>query len=230
MAACGETAARVIEIGPGPGGLSAALARRAGELVLIELDPGLAASLRAQYAGSPQVKVIEADVLHTDLSQWGPAVVCGNLPYYITSPIIERTLALGPLLKRAVFLVQREVANRLAAQPGSRDYGFLSVSVQAQCRAEKLFVVKPAAFRPPPKVDSAVVRLTPLAAPQASDLKAFRRFAAQCFRQKRKTLRNNLAPVAPRELLDSLPETALRAEQLSVAQLAALGARIGALS
>jgi 16S rRNA (adenine1518-N6/adenine1519-N6)-dimethyltransferase len=230
VAACGEAAARVIEIGPGPGGLTAALARRAGELILIELDSGLAAALRAQYSQQPQVKVIEADVLATDMGQWGAAVVCGNLPYYITSPIVERALALGPLLERAVFLVQREVANRLAAQPGSRDYGFLSVSVQAQCRVEKLFVVKPAAFRPPPNVDSAVVRLTPLAEPQTPDLAAFRRFASQCFRQKRKTLRNNLAPLAPRELLDSLPEAALRAEQLSVAQLAALAARLGAIS
>lgn len=229
-AACGGGAERVIEIGPGPGGLTSALARRAGGLILIELDAALASALRAQYQEQSRVQVIEADVLGTNLGQWGRVVVCGNLPYYITSPVIERTLALGPLLERAVFLVQREVANRLAAAPGSRDYGYLSVCVQAQCRVEKLFIVKPAAFRPPPKVDSAVVRLTPLEAPLAPALAAFRRFASHCFRQKRKTLRNNLARVAPRELLDSLPEAGLRAEQLSVSQLVALAARLGALS
>ena len=221
-AACGARAGRVIEIGPGPGGLTAALASRAAELILIELDPALAAALRERYASQPAVRVVEADVLATDLSQWGPAVVCGNLPYYITSPILERTLALGPLLERAVFLVQREVADRLAAPPGGRDYGFLSVCVQAQCRVERLFIVKPAAFRPPPKVDSAVVRLTPLDQPPVSDPAAFRRFASLCFRQKRKTLRNNLAPRFPRDVLEALPEASLRAEQLSVAQLAAL--------
>lgn len=225
-AACGEAAARVIEIGPGPGGLTALLAPRASELILVELDPALAGGLRARYAGVPHVRVIEADVLATSLGQWGPAVICGNLPYYITSPIIENTLAVGPLLERAVFLVQREVADRLTAPPGGREYGYLSASVQAQCRAERLFMVKPGAFRPPPKVDSAVVRLTPLATPQAPDLAAFRRFISLCFRQKRKTLRNNLAPFVPREALDGLPEAGLRAEQLSVAQLAALHARL----
>lgn len=231
FAACGDAAARVIEIGPGPGGLTALLAPRASELILIEIDPALAAGLRARYAGLPHVRVIEADVLATDLNQWGPAVICGNLPYYITSPIIENTLAAGRLLERAVFLVQREVADRLAAQPGGREYGYLSASVQAQCRAERLFIVKPGAFRPPPKVDSAVVRLTPLPTPQAPDLAAFRRFISLCFRQKRKTLRNNLAPFVPREVLAVLPEAGLRAEQLSVARLAALHARLeGVLS
>ncbi len=225
-AACGPRAPRVVEIGPGPGGLTAALRPRAAELILVELDPALAAALRLRYEPDAGVRVVEADVLTTDLSQWGPATVCGNLPYYITSPIIERTLALGPLLERAVFLVQREVAARLAASAGSRDYGYLTASVQAQCRVEKLFLVKPAAFRPPPKVDSSVVRLTPLGTPLAPDLPAFRRFLSHCFRQKRKTLRNNLSAVLTRDIVDALPEAGLRAEQLSVAELAALHRRL----
>lgn len=228
MSACGESAARVIEIGPGPGGLTEALLPRAAELILIELDPALAAGLRARYLEQAAVTVVEADVLSTNLAQWGPAVVCGNLPYYITSPIIEQTLALGALLERAVFLVQREVAARLAAAPGNREYGYLSVCVQAECRVERLFIVKPAAFRPPPKVDSAVVRLTPLAGPVCADRAAFRRFASLCFRQKRKTLRNNLAGQVARDVLDRLPEAGLRAEQLSVAELAGLLERLRA--
>lgn len=228
MSACGESAARVIEIGPGPGGLTEALLPRAAELILIELDPALAARLRARYLEQAAVTVVEADVLSTNLAQWGPAVVCGNLPYYITSPVIEQTIALGALLERAVFLVQREVAARLAAAPGSRDYGYLSVCVQAECRVERLFIVKPAAFRPPPKVDSAVVRLTPLAGPVCADRAAFRRFASLCFRQKRKTLRNNLTGHVARGFLDSLPEAGLRAEQLSVAELAGLLERLRA--
>lgn len=229
-AACGEASPRVIEIGPGPGGLTAALRPRVCELILIELDPVLAAALRSRYENDPGVRIVEADVLTTDLSQWGPTVVCGNLPYYITSPIVDHTLALGPLLERAVFLVQREVAARLAASPGSRDFGYLSACVQAQCRVERLFLVKPAAFRPPPKVDSAVVRLTPLPIPLTPDLPAFRRFLSACFRQKRKTLRNNLGGLLSREQLDALPEASLRAEQLSVAELAALHGRLRPLT
>lgn len=214
--------ARLIEIGPGPGGLTAELASRTDELILVELDPSLAAGLREVYGTNPKVRVVEADVLQTNLGQWGEAVICGNLPYYITSPIIEQVLALGPLLQRAVFLVQREVGDRLAATPGSRDYGYLSVLVQAECRMERLFFVKPASFRPPPKVDSAVVRLTPRPQPLVADRRTFKRFISLCFRQKRKTLRNNLAGVAPREVLDQIPATKQRAEQLSLEELAGL--------
>lgn len=221
-AACPERVARLIEIGPGPGGLTAELASRTDELILVELDPSLAAGLREVYGTNPKVRVVEADVLQTNLGQWGEAVICGNLPYYITSPIIEQVLALGPLLQRAVFLVQREVGDRLAATPGSRDYGYLSVLVQAECRMERLFFVKPASFRPPPKVDSAVVRLTPRPQPLVADRRTFKRFISLCFRQKRKTLRNNLAGVAPREVLDQIPATKQRAEQLSLEELAGL--------
>lgn len=210
-AACPAREPLVIEIGPGEGALTRHLAARAERLIAIELDAALAA--RLDIAGA---EVVHADVLGADLSQWGECVIAGNLPYYITSPIIEKILALGPQCRRAVLLVQKEVAERLAASPGSRDYGYLTVSAQSRAQVEPLFDVRRGAFRPPPKVDSSVVRLTPRAAPSPE----FLSFAAQCFRMKRKTLRNNLAASFPR--IAEHPFAGLRAEQLSLAQLRAL--------
>jgi len=216
-AACPSPEPLVIEIGAGPGGLTRSLSTRAQRVVAIELDPVLAENLQIQFSN---VEVLQADVLELDMSQWGPAVIAGNLPYYITSPIIEKVLNLGPLLKRAVFLVQKEVAQRLAAQPGSRDYGYLTVAIQFTCRVELLFTVKPAAFRPPPKVDSAVVRLTPHTTPPSLDRASFLDFVSLCFAHKRKTLRNNLAARYP--AINVLPEARLRAEQLSLPELMSL--------
>jgi 16S rRNA (adenine1518-N6/adenine1519-N6)-dimethyltransferase len=162
--------------------------------------------------------------------------VAGNVPYYITSPILEKTLKLGGRpdgqLTRAVFLVQKEVAERLTARPGTRDYGFLSVQTQLLSAPELLFTVPAAAFRPPPKVDSAVVRLTPLLIAKdgpefpALNREAFLAFVGRCFRQKRKTIRNNLSETYQRAILDSIPETAQRAEQLSIPEFAALFRRV----
>lgn len=211
-AACGGAARRVIEIGCGPGGLTEQLLERAPEVVGIETDPKLAAGLRARFGSNPRFRLIENDVLEVDFAPLAPAVVCGNIPYYITGPILKKTLALGSNLVQAVFLVQREVAERLAARPGSRDYGYLSVAAQALCAVEKIMTVKAGAFRPPPKVDSAVVRLTPLAVPRAGDYQAFLEFAEQCFRHKRKTLRNNLGR-------GDIPFASRRAEELTVEQL-----------
>jgi 16S rRNA (adenine1518-N6/adenine1519-N6)-dimethyltransferase len=221
-AACPEREPHVIEIGPGPGGLTAHLLRHCDRLTAIELDPALASDLRENLASNPSFHLVESDVLDVDLAQWGPIAVCGNLPYYITSPIIEKTLSLGPLLKRAVFLVQREVADRIAAGPGSRDYGYLSVMVQSQCAVERLFVVKPSSFRPPPKVDSSVIRLTPRRESIVDDLPRFLRFAAACFHLKRKTLRNNLRGTVSPERLAELPEAGLRAEQIAIEDLVRL--------
>ncbi len=211
-AACPTPPPLCIEIGPGPGALTELLLERAPHLLAVELDPALAANLRQKHAADPRFELLEANVLDAGLSGRGPAVVCGNIPYYITSPIVEKALSLGPDLIRAVFLIQKEVADRLAARPGSRDYGYLTVATQALCTVEKLFVVKPSSFRPPPKVDSAVVRLTPRPAPLVPDYPAFLRFASACFRQKRKTLRNNLNRA-------NIPYAAQRAEQLSIEQL-----------
>jgi 16S rRNA (adenine1518-N6/adenine1519-N6)-dimethyltransferase len=218
----------VIEIGPGKGALTAALLARARKVIAIEVDPVLIHYLRHKFADAidaGRLELVEGDVLKTDLAQWGRAAVAGNLPYYITSPILDRVFSTGANWERAVFLVQSEVAGRMTASPGSRDYGYLSVLVQVHAHAETLFGVPRTAFHPPPKVDSAVVRLLPrdgAAVWNLPDAASFLRFAGECFRHKRKTLRNNLAPVYGRERMDQIPEGKQRAEQLSVADLAAL--------
>ncbi len=182
----------------------------------IELDAALAAGLRQRF---PQVEVVEADILDTNLSQWGPAVVAGNLPYYITSPILERIFGMGAALRRAVVLVQLEVAARLVAKPGTRDYGFLTVQTQCFTVAEILFRVPPSAFSPAPKVESAAVRLEPRQ--PVEDAAGFLEFARRCFRQKRKTLRNNLLPFYGRQV-EAWPEARLRAEQVAMEGLLGL--------
>lgn len=214
----------VIEIGPGRGALTAFLLERAPRVIAIEVDAQLVRSLRERFADASHLSVVEADVLSIDLAQWGSATITGNLPYYITSPILERVLSLGRTLRQAVFLVQEEVADRLVAQPGSREYGFLTVRTRMVADAEKLFRVPPAAFRPPPKVHSALVRLTPhtpVAAPGLVE------FVARCFRHKRKTLRNNLTGAYPSHQVDTLPEASLRAEQLSLDEFRYLHQRLG---
>lgn len=219
-AACPPETPLVIEIGPGRGALTEGLLERARHVVAIEVDPVLVLYLRQKFAAAiaeGRFTLVEGDVLKTDLSSWGPAPVAGNLPYYITSPILERTFA-TKTVTQAVFLMQAEVASRLCAAPGSREYGYLSVVAQAQSEVERLLEVPAAAFRPPPKVESAVVKLTPRDS-GIPDMPRFLRFAGVCFRQKRKTLRNNLASAYPKELVDTLPEARLRAEQLPVSEL-----------
>ena len=220
----------VIEIGPGKGALTTHLLQRAARVVAIEIDPVLAQYLRSKFREEERLQIVEGDVLKTDLRQWGPVFVAGNLPYYITSPIIERVLALRPLLQQAVFLVQKEVGQRLTAVPGTRDYGYLSVQTQLLSAPEMLFEVPAAAFHPPPQVVSAVVRLVPRGQLSVCNVGGFLRFAGMCFRQKRKTLRNNLLGGYPKELVDNLPEGGKRAEQLTVENLIALYARLSAAS
>jgi 16S rRNA (adenine1518-N6/adenine1519-N6)-dimethyltransferase len=214
-AACPERTPLVVEIGPGRGALTERLLQRADHVVAIELDPLLVDHLRRKFAAEPRLEVIHADALDVDHAQWGAAPVAGNLPYYAATPIIERTVRRAA--SRAVFLIQKEVAERLAAAPGSRDYGFLSVATQLFANVRVLFDVKPGAFRPPPKVDSAVVRLEPHAdLPAADQAEGFLKFVAQCFHQKRKTIRNNLAESYGKDLVDAWPEAALRAEQIGM--------------
>ena len=213
-AACPAREARVLEIGAGRGALTAYLIDRCDHLIAIEMDPALTPALSARF---PTAEIHTADVLEMDLGQWGEVVVVGNLPYYITSPILDRVTALGARCRRAVLMMQQEVAQRVVASPGNRDYGYLSVLVQSRACAEYCFPVPPGAFCPPPKVDSAVIRFTPRPQPPPPGFDAF---VAACFRQKRKTLRNNLTRRFP--AIADRPEARLRAEQLSCEKLLAL--------
>ena len=225
--ACPDSCDLVVEIGPGRGALTAYLFPRAKRVIAIEVDPVLVQYLRSKFRAEQALEIVEGDILKVDLSAWGPRlVVVGNLPYYITSPIIEKVLSLRPLLSHAVFLVQKEVAERLAASPGSRDFGYLSVQTQLLSEVEVLFPVPAAAFRPPPKVDSAVVRLTPRAELPVEHPRAFLKFVSAAFQHKRKTLRNNLLGSYDKAKLDGMPETKQRAEQLGLNELINLWRRL----
>jgi len=223
-AACPQRAPLVIEIGPGKGALTERLLARADRVVAVEIDENLAGLLRAKFP-DPRLEVVTADVLDIDLNQWGPAVAAGNLPYYISTAILTRALAPGSLLERGVFLVQQEVADRIVASPGSRAYGSLSVEMQLYADVRILFEVRPAAFYPPPKVDSALIQFTlnsRLKELGIDSLPEFLKFVRLCFHQKRKTIRNNLAGVYGTEVTHDWPEAPLRAEQLALDQLAAI--------
>lgn len=192
-AAAGDT---VLEIGPGPGGLTEALAARGARIVAIERDADLIDGLRRRV---PDADVVEGDALEVDWYEASGApdparwVVAGNIPYNITSPLLERALT-PPIARVVVFLVQQEMADRLAAAPGTRDWGALTVGITAVAQVEKLFTVRAGAFKPPPRVDSALVRLTPLAAPVVSGelTTGFRRFVTGLFGFRRKQLGRGL--------------------------------------
>jgi 16S rRNA (adenine1518-N6/adenine1519-N6)-dimethyltransferase len=216
VAVCPEPGGLAIEIGPGRGALTHKLLSRAGRVIAVEIDPALVEYLRGEFANESRIEIVHSDVLATDLSQWGPAAICGNLPYYITSPILSK-VAETPFT-RGVFLMQKEVAMRLTASPGTRDYGYLTVQTALFATAHRLFDVRPGAFQPPPKVDSTVVLLEPHP-PLVEDSAGFLEFAGRAFQQKRKTIRNNLGEAYGKELVDGWPEAGLRAEQIPVVQL-----------
>jgi 16S rRNA (adenine1518-N6/adenine1519-N6)-dimethyltransferase len=193
---------------------------RQGSPYAIEIDTILVHYLQNRFREEPRLTIVNQDVLKTDLAAWGPAIIAGNLPYYITSPILEKVFASGQGWRRALFLVQKEVAERITAKPGSRDYGYLSVQTQVNAHAEILFAVGRGAFQPPPKVESAVFALDRLPAPPVDDIPGFLAFASIAFRHKRKTLRNNLLMHYTKEQVDGTGLASERAEQLSVSQLA----------
>lgn len=182
----------IIEIGPGEGTLTALLLTRAAHLVAIELDRNLAALLQQRYASSDRIRVVEGDVLDVtlaDLAGGAPWSVTGNVPYYITTPILFHALA-SPRPRCIVFLVQQEVAERLAAAPGSESYGALSVTAQTLAEVSRHGRVPAGAFHPPPSVDSAIVRLTPLAAPLITPAEevAFKTLVQGAFSLRRKQM------------------------------------------
>lgn len=182
----------VIEIGPGRGALTDVLLARAGRVIAIEIDRDLAPMLRERHADNVALTVIEDDVLNVDFGAvaGGPYVVAGNVPYNITTPILFHALR-SPRPLRAVYLVQREVAERVVAPPGSEDYGALSVNVQALAQAELVFKVPAGAFNPPPKVESAVLRITPRVDPviAADEEEAYRAMVVAAFGLRRKQLK-----------------------------------------
>lgn len=221
----------VVEIGPGRGALTEILKARAGKVVAIEYDRALAAMLREQYAGS-NVAIVEADVLSLDLhaTAGGPFLIAGNVPYYITTPILFQALQ-RPRAERAVFLVQKEVAERMSAKPGSKTYGALSVNLQALATSEMIARVPPGAFRPPPKVDSAIVRVIPRADPAvtADEEAPFSTFVQAVFGMRRKQMQRviravrNIDAGAAKEMLEKLGiDPSLRPESLTPAQFAAV--------
>lgn len=235
----------VVEIGPGKGALTDTLAQRAGRLIAIELDRMLATELRYKYSRFPNVEILEGDVLTIDFRtvlhrtigplddlrpiKPSPARVVGNLPFYITSDILLRLFEFHDQFDVIVIMVQREVADRIAARPGSRDYGLLSATAQLYCKVENLFTLPPGAFSPPPKVHSSVLRLT--VAPRFEELgvppKEFIRFLKTLFGMKRKTLLNNLKEHFQQEkikvaLAQAGVRADVRAEAVGLDQMAAV--------
>jgi len=235
----------VLEIGPGRGMMTSLLAKRARRLIAVELDRVLAAQLRLRFGMARNVEIIEADILAIDFdSLFGPkpglgrpgidlkperVKVVGNLPYYITSEILLRLFEFSKYFDTLVIMVQREVADRIAAQPGGRDYGMLSATAQLYARVEKLFTLPPGAFVPPPKVHSTVLRLT--IDPQQEKLgvagDGFIDFLRLSFGQKRKTLWNNLklkyeGSELKRALAEAKVKATARAETLSLEESAAV--------
>ena len=235
----------VLEIGPGRGILTSLLVPQARRVIAVEIDRVLAAQLRLKFGMARNVEILEADVLAIDFdSLFGPkpglgrpgieikpdpAKVIGNLPYYITSDILLRLLEYAKYFETIVIMVQKEVADRIAAEPGGRDYGLLSATAQLYARVEKMFTLPPAAFSPPPKVHSTVLRLTIEPRQQELDVAGdgFIDFLRASFAQKRKTLWNNLKikydePRLKRALVEARVKPTARAETLSLEQSAAI--------
>jgi 16S rRNA (adenine1518-N6/adenine1519-N6)-dimethyltransferase len=225
----------VLEIGPGRGAITEILAARARRLIALELDRELAPALAQRFATQPTVQIVEIDVLKADLTALVPAGetadVVGNLPYYITSDILLKLFSAGAagLLSRAVVMMQREVAERVSARPGVRDYGLLSATAQMNARVDYLFTLPPSAFSPPPEVYSSVLRMdfAQRFAELQVDPKGFDTFLKQSFAQKRKTLENNLraagysSPDLAALWPDAVPRQA-RAESLTLEAMAEL--------
>ena len=221
----------VVEIGPGAGAITGILATRAKRLIAVELDRALATQLRAQFPG---IEVLEADILTIDLSALRQGEeklrIVGNLPYYITSPILSHLFQHHAAIETAVVMMQREVADRVAASPGSRNYGVLSATAQLYARIERVLSLPPSAFMPPPDVHSTVLRLTmrPRFAELGIEPESFLAFLRQSFAQKRKTLGKNLraAGFDPGSIAKALEESEIpptaRAEEIDLERMAAL--------
>lgn len=246
--AVGEGDAVVLELGAGLGALTDELLATQCVLSVVERDRDLVPALRQIFASaceSGQLEVLEADAKTLDFAEVLRArtadqaaaagwVLTGNLPYQITGPLLEKTVQLGRHIRRAVYLVQKEVADRLAAKEGSKDYGALTVFVQAQFEVERAFVIKAGAFHPRPRIDSAVVVLQPRAVPLSEETPAFRQVVKSAFAARRKTLRNAWKSLLPADELDRLAARCgvsldQRGETLTVQQFAQVANALAAL-
>jgi len=191
----------VVEVGPGRGAMTELLAERAREVVAVELDAGLAEQLRKKLGTESAIEVLQADILAVDLAELcrrhatERSFVFGNLPYYITSPIIHRLFTYRDFIRAMALMVQHEVAERLVAAPGRREYGYLTVLTQLFSHPRILLAVPPGAFAPPPKVQSALVdlQMRQRSLLPKAQVERFLQFVKRCFAQKRKNLLNNLA-------------------------------------
>jgi 16S rRNA (adenine1518-N6/adenine1519-N6)-dimethyltransferase len=223
---------RIVEIGPGQGALTLPLLDRHGALTAIEFDRDLLVPLAAAAAPHGELTLLNADVLSVDftaLAGGGQLRLAGNLPYNLSSPILFHALDHAAAIRDMHFMLQKEVVERMGAAPGSKVYGRLSVMLQAYCVVTPLFTVPPGAFRPAPKVDSAVVRLVPRPAADVGidDPARFATIVRAAFGQRRKTLRNALSGVAEPSMIEAAGmDPGMRAEQADVAafvRLANLG-------
>ncbi len=227
---------QVLEIGPGLGHLTRELVARAGRLVVIELDDRLIPRLEAEFGPSPNIEIVHADALEYDYGLLtGTWKVVANLPYYISTPIIQRLIGHRDRFTALTLLLQKEVAERIAAPPGGKEYGYLSVLVQYSASPHLEFVVPAGAFTPRPKVDSAVVTLTLREHREhtVADEALFLRVIKAAFSQRRKTLRNSLSQLGyPREVMDTVHggtgiDLGRRAETLSVVEFGVLADFLG---
>jgi 16S rRNA (adenine1518-N6/adenine1519-N6)-dimethyltransferase len=219
----------LIEIGPGLGAMTQPLLERAGALTVIELDRDLAARLRGHGASRAGLAVVEADVLTVDFAALATAAgrplrVVGNLPYNISSPILFHLLPVAHLVQDQHFMLQKEVVDRMAAAPGGKDYGRLSVMLQWRYAIESVLDVPPSAFEPPPRVDSAVVRMVPLPAAEVAAVDAARLGAlvSSAFSQRRKLLRHTLGHWIDQHAPGAAFDLQRRAEEVPVAEYVAL--------
>ena len=221
----------IVEIGPGHGAITTPLARHAGTLHAIELDRDLAAGLRDKYESSSNVVVHEADALNFDFPALGGNLrIVGNLPYNISTPLLFHLLKAGDCIHDMHFMLQKEVVDRMAAGPGSKTYGRLSIMLGCHFAIDALFDVDPLAFDPPPDVMSAVTRMTPLAEETytINNQALLANLVATAFSQRRKTIRNALRAIATPEDFDITGiDPGLRAEAIPIAGFVALANRIG---
>ncbi len=230
-----EPGEHLLEIGPGQGAITLELLRSAGSLDAIELDRDLVEPLRQRCAGLGELRLQQADALRVDLCALVPSGerlrLVGNLPYNISTPLLFRFLAQRACIQDMHLLLQREVVERIAAQPGTKTYGRLSVMVQTDCQVEKLFSIPPGAFSPPPKVDSAFLRLCPWQPSRytIADREIYAKLVAKAFSQRRKTLRNALRGwVKESQLLRANIRGEQRAEEIDIPRFVALANEIAA--